>query len=63
MKLNSFLSEWTDNGAVVKVEGFPNIELHCPACDAILPRGIEHRCGDRLAPPIGKRKKASRARV
>lgn len=42
-----FFLEQDDNGVLAQVKGMENIEIYCPRCDALLPREIEHRCGDR----------------
>lgn len=62
MKTSRLAIEWTDTGCVAIAEGFEGFMFNCPRCNAVLPSGIEHRCGDRLAPPLGKpraRKKVS----
>ena len=58
---NTLEMEWTDDGCVALASGFPGVMLTCPRCREALPRDTEHRCGDRLAPPLGARKKAKRS--
>jgi hypothetical protein len=57
MKFNHYKAEWTNTGAVVLIDGFAGITMRCLRCDTPLTPGVEHRCGDRVPPPIGKRKK------
>lgn len=57
MRMNSLEIEWTDTGCVAKATGFKGVMLTCPRCQELLPRDTEHRCGDRLAPPVKKLKK------
>lgn len=56
IRINRLEIEWTGDGAVARAEGFEGVMLTCPRCQALLPRGEEHRCGDRVAPPVRKRK-------
>lgn len=60
LTINNLQMEWTDEGCVAKADGFSGVLLTCPRCQAQLPRGEEHRCGDRLAPPVGKKKAVKR---
>jgi len=55
---NKLTMEWNDQGGVAMAEGFTGVMLTCPRCQALLPRGEEHRCGDRIAPPVKRRKTA-----
>ena len=54
MRINKLEMEWTDDGCVAKAEGFSGVMLTCPRCQELLPRDEEHRCGDRLPPPLKK---------
>lgn len=40
--------EWTDAGCKAKASGFSGAMLTCPRCQELLPRDIEHRCGDQV---------------
>lgn len=59
MKMNTLEMEWTDTGCVAKASGFAGVVLTCPRCQELLPRDIEHRCGDKAALP-DKKPKANR---
>lgn len=56
IRINKLEIEWTDDGCVAKAEGFSGVLLTCPRCQALLPRDEEHRCGDRVPPPVKIRK-------
>lgn len=56
LKKNTLEIEWTDKGCVALATGFAGVMLTCPRCQELLPRDTEHRCGDRIAPPVKKRK-------
>lgn len=61
IKINKLEMEWTDEGCVAAAEGFEGVMLTCPRCQALLPRGEEHRCGNTLPTPQKPRKRPTKA--
>jgi hypothetical protein len=54
-RCNTLTMEWTDDGCVATASGFEGVLLTCPRCQELLPRDVEHRCGQ-----IAKKNTASR---
>ena len=61
LRINNLQIEWDDKGCIAKAEGFEGVMLTCPRCQALLPRDGDHRCGDKAAPVISKRKPRKKA--
>lgn len=55
IRINKLEIEWNGDGCVALASGFSEFVLICPRCHEALPRDVEHRCGDRVAPPVKKR--------
>lgn len=60
MTINALEMEWTDTGCTAKAFGFAGVLLTCPRCQELLPRDVEHRCGDAATPAKPRRKKEIR---
>ena len=50
IRINKLEVEWNGDGCVALASGFSGVVLICPRCQEVLPRDVEHRCGDRVAP-------------
>jgi hypothetical protein len=63
VNFNNLDMEWDDDGCVAKASGFAGIMLTCPRCQEVLPRDVEHRCGDKVTETIPSQLRTGTPRI